>query len=126
MTTLSNAQLISIITLATLLVGSLSLEFSETNTYYCKIEDSVRECQSLSSTNRTCYYFNSLNNLTYKDLCNDGIWEPISNYLTKSEASINQTQSFKIADKSWDEINLGFPIYAINDYGDRFILYIQK
>ena len=125
MATLSNVQLISLVTLAMILAGSLSIEFSETNTFYCQSEDSVRECQSLSLTNRTCYYFNSLNNLTYKDLCHDGIWEPISNYLAnKTESTLNRTNLF--SEKSFEELDFSKPIYASNEYGDKFILYIQK
>jgi len=75
MATLSKVQITGIVSLIAILSGLVIVENIE-NTYYCKPEDSAKECISLSYTNATCY------TLTGVDRCVGGKWENLGKYLS--------------------------------------------
>lgn len=98
---LTKAQLTGIVTLAMILAGTIVIT-NPTSTYYCQTEDNVKECLRLSSTNRTCYWLNV--NLTIADLCTDGVWKPIIDYIN---LSIKKSQPKTVIPTIWHCNNNG-------------------
>lgn len=81
------------------LVMVLSYEVIVTNweqTYYCATEDSILECWRLSESKRSCYYDKL--HLGKRDLCTDGSWEPIEEYMERPE----RIQEFIIPSRDGD------------------------
>lgn len=80
MATLSEQQTFGIISLVMILSGAV-IAINMEQSFYCENEDNVKECLRLSSTNITCYY------LTGSDRCTGGKWQPLKNFLGKSEST---------------------------------------
>ena len=74
MATLSEQQIIGIVTLGLILSGAV-IVLNLKESYYCKSEDNVKECIRISSSNVTCYTI-----ISY-DRCTGGTWEPLENYI---------------------------------------------
>ena len=97
MVTLSQAQIVGIVSLALILSGTVAVEVLE-KSYYCPTEDNVKECLRLSSSGLTCYYLTAPD-VTKGDRCTGGIWEPLDSYLnsqTDTPQSIQTAGSVKI------------------------------
>jgi len=73
MVTLSEQQIVGIISLALILAGAVIVNNLE-KTYYCPTEDNVKECFRLSNSGITCYYFLA-EDITKGDRCTGGTWE---------------------------------------------------
>lgn len=81
MVELSKKQLGGIITLAMLIagVGAGTLIYNPDSTYYCESRNLVYDCDSLSSTTKTCYITDMANKI-----CTEG-WKPIVDYISNEE-----------------------------------------
>ena len=94
---LSTAQLTGIISLIMVLSGVVIVENIE-QTYYCSIEDNVKECFKLGANQTRCYY-NTLQPLKY-DVCSNGKWENIEKFIKVQKGNAVQykcnTQECKI------------------------------
>ena len=81
MVELSKTQLTGIVTLAMLIagIGAGTLTYNPNSTYYCESRNLVYDCDSLSSTTKTCYITDMANKI-----CTEG-WKPIADYISNEE-----------------------------------------
>ena len=88
MATLSEAQIIGIVSLAMILSGAVVVT-SISDSYYCQPEDNVKECVKLSSTGITCY------TAAGSDRCTNGKWQPLESFIkNKSNTEVRNEYFF--------------------------------
>ena len=85
---LNKLQIIGIVSLILITSGIVVIS-NISQTYYCKSEDNVKECTSLSLTKKTCYYINDLTEI--QDLCVNETWRPITEF---TEFPVNPQYKF--------------------------------
>ncbi len=81
MVTLSQAQIVGIVSLALILSGVVAVEFLE-KSYYCASEDNVKECLRVTSSGITCYYLTA-DDITRGDRCTGGTWELLEGFVSR-------------------------------------------
>ena len=88
MATLSEAQIIGIVSLAMILSGAVVVT-SISDSYYCQPEDNAKECIRLSDSNITCY------TPAGGDRCTGGTWKPLPDNEECVKSTIPETKHIR-------------------------------